>query len=122
MSFGEKMKERRLELKISQSKLAKLCGISQSKISDYERGAHMPRESLIMKICSVLKTKPYELMIDKAERKAEQQGYRRMLIKTAINFRIDQEAKALAKGMEIEVEEVMKIWKEENKKCGWKKR
>ena len=51
MSFGEKMKERRLELKISQSKLAKLCGISQSKVSDYERGAHMPREKLIFKIC-----------------------------------------------------------------------
>ncbi len=112
MSFGEKMKERRLELKISQSKLAKLCGISQSKISDYERGAHVPREKLIFKICQALKATPAELMIDKAERKAEQQGYRKMLIKTAINFRIDQEAKALAKGLGIAVEDVLRIWEE----------
>ena len=121
MSFGEKMKERRLELKISQSKLAKLCGISQSKISDYERGAHVPREKLIFKICRALKTKPAELMIDEAKRD-EQNSYHRMLVKTAINYRIRQEAEALAEGLGIAVEDVLRIWEEENKKCGWKKR
>ena len=85
----KKKKERRLELEISQSKLAKLCGISQSKISDYERGAHVPREKLIFK-----------------------NSYRRMLVKTAINYRIRQEAEALAEGLGIAVEDVLRIWEE----------
>ena len=43
MNTGELIKKLRREQKISQSKLAKLCGLSQQHISKIERGMIDPR-------------------------------------------------------------------------------
>jgi transcriptional regulator with XRE-family HTH domain len=39
-TFGERIKSRRLQLRLSQAKLATLSGLAQSTISDLERGMH----------------------------------------------------------------------------------
>ena len=46
MSFGQRLRERRKELGISQGELAKALGVSLSAISNYENGQNAMREDV----------------------------------------------------------------------------
>ena len=45
---------KRLTLKLSQEELARLCGVSQSQISDWERGKYMPSMPYMSQIAKAL--------------------------------------------------------------------
>ncbi|NCB94518.1 MAG: XRE family transcriptional regulator [Clostridia bacterium] len=66
MTFGEKVKETRLALNMSQAELAQLTGISERSLYTYEQLGTMPRTSNIKKIASALKVSVTYLM-DKDE-------------------------------------------------------
>lgn len=51
---NEKMKEARLEKKLSQAELAKLIGVSRQTINMIENGDYNPTITLCVKICKVL--------------------------------------------------------------------
>lgn len=60
------LRDRRVDLRISQEALARLCGTSQSAISEFEAGSiNGPTLSTIRKVCDVLEidliaaTRPY---------------------------------------------------------------
>ena len=56
MNFGEYIKHKRIELGISQTKAAKMCGISLSYLSGLERGKRTaPANDVIDKIADALK-------------------------------------------------------------------
>lgn len=50
------IKERRTELKITQTHLAELVGVGQSTISDIESGRHQPTIELALLIARALQT------------------------------------------------------------------
>jgi len=52
--LNEKMKEARLEKKLSQAELAKLIGVSRQTINMIENGDYNPTITLCVKICKVL--------------------------------------------------------------------
>lgn len=52
--INERMKEARLEKKISQGDLAKLINVSRQTINMIENGDYNPTISLCIKICKVL--------------------------------------------------------------------
>lgn len=52
--FAEAMKDRRKELEISMTELAKRTGISRSMLFYYEAGDSSPSAIRFLKICSVL--------------------------------------------------------------------
>lgn len=51
---NEKMKEARLEKKLSQAELAKIIGVSRQTINMIENGDYNPTITLCVKICKVL--------------------------------------------------------------------
>ena len=51
---NKKMKEARLEKKLSQAELAKLIGVSRQTINMIENGDYNPTITLCVKICKVL--------------------------------------------------------------------
>ena len=52
--INEKMKQARLEMKLSQTELAKLINVSRQTINMIENGDYNPTISLCIKICKVL--------------------------------------------------------------------
>ena len=50
----EKMKQARLALQMNQTQLADKVGVTQRSITDYERGAAIPRSSTIRKLAAAL--------------------------------------------------------------------
>ncbi len=54
MTFGEKLKQTRLALDLSQSDLAKKTGISERSLYTYEQTGTMPRTSNIKKLADAL--------------------------------------------------------------------
>lgn len=56
-----RIREKRAELKMTQSKLAKLSGISQNAISQYERGDKIPRVDYALMLADALKCNVEEL-------------------------------------------------------------
>jgi transcriptional regulator with XRE-family HTH domain len=54
MTFGEKMKQARLKLNLSQSELAAMTGISERSLYSYEQLGSMPRSSNLKKIADAL--------------------------------------------------------------------
>ncbi len=52
-NIGTKIKEIRLEHKLSQTKLAKMLNVSQDTISLWERNISLPSADYIIKICKV---------------------------------------------------------------------
>lgn len=52
--INEKMKQARLEMKLSQGELAKLINVSRQTINMIENGDYNPTISLCIKICKVL--------------------------------------------------------------------
>jgi len=50
VAFGKVLREMRTEKKISQEKLAELCGLDRTYISLFERGLRQPTITTIFKI------------------------------------------------------------------------
>ena len=49
MSFGERIKFRRGELKLSRGELAGRLGVSPSAVSNYENGLSFPKEDVMLR-------------------------------------------------------------------------
>ena len=54
MSFGQRLRERRIELGMSQAELAKALGVSLSAVSNYENGQNAMREDALLRLFRVL--------------------------------------------------------------------
>lgn len=54
MSFGERVKQRRKEMKLTQKELAGLVGISRSAVNSWEMGDHIPGGDPAIKLPTVL--------------------------------------------------------------------
>lgn len=64
MSLGKRIQERREQLGLSQAALAKLLGVSQSTIGNYEAGISFPREEVMLRLFDCLETDPNTLLQD----------------------------------------------------------
>ena len=58
MSFGQRLRERRKELGISQGALAKALGVSLSAVSNYENDLNAMREEVLVKAFEALDVEP----------------------------------------------------------------
>lgn len=54
MSIGSRIKERRLELKLTQEKLADMIGVTKGAIANYENEVSTPKIELMFKLFSAL--------------------------------------------------------------------
>ncbi len=66
MTFGEKVKEARLALNLSQTELSKMTGISERSLYTYEQLGAIPRMSYVQKLAEALNVTSSYLM-DEAE-------------------------------------------------------
>lgn len=64
MSFGKRLRERRLELRMSQGELARLLGVTSAAISNYESGQNAVREEVLLKMFRILDVDPNYLYQD----------------------------------------------------------
>lgn len=64
MSFGKRLRERRIELGMSQGDLAKQLGVSSAAVSNYESGQNAVREDVLLKMFRVLDIDPNYLYQD----------------------------------------------------------
>ena len=64
MSFGKRLRERRIELGMSQSELARLLGVTSAAVSNYESGQNAVREDVLLKMFRVLDIDPNYLYQD----------------------------------------------------------
>lgn len=64
MSFGQRLRDRRKELGMSQSELAKALGVSLSAVSNYENGLNAMREDVLLRLFKVLEIEPNYLYQD----------------------------------------------------------
>ena len=64
MSFGKRLRDRRLELKMSQVELARLLGVSAAAVSNYESGQNAVREDILLHLFRVLDVDPNYLYQD----------------------------------------------------------
>lgn len=64
MSFGERIKYRRGELKLSRADLAERLGVSPSAVSNYENGVSFPKEDVMLRLFDSLETEPNILFQD----------------------------------------------------------
>ena len=58
MSFGQRLRDRRKELGLSQGELAKALGVSLSAVSNYENGLNAMREDVLLRLFRVLDVEP----------------------------------------------------------------
>ena len=65
MTFGEKVKEARLALNLSQTELAQITGISERSLYTYEQLGTLPRKSNVRKLAEALHVSASYLMDDK---------------------------------------------------------
>lgn len=71
MSFGNRLQERREELNMSRSELAKKLGVTQGAIWNYETGVSSPKETIMLKMFDVLGVEPNYLFQDNFTNKIE---------------------------------------------------
>lgn len=64
MSFGKRLRERRIELGLSQSDLARKLGVTSAAISNYESGQNAVREEILLRLFRVLDVDPNYLYQD----------------------------------------------------------
>ena len=64
MSFGKRLRERRLELHMRQGELARRLGVSTAAVSNYESGQNAVREDVLLKMFRVLDIDPNYLYQD----------------------------------------------------------
>lgn len=72
MSFGKRLKEKRLALNLSVSFIANEIGVSASTYSDWENGRQIRGEEHYIKICEALSISLTELITGKKNIKLEQ--------------------------------------------------
>lgn len=65
MTFGQKLRAKRLEKGFTQAELAQRCALSHVTIYQYEIEKKFPREVTIREIARQLRCKPDELRADK---------------------------------------------------------
>jgi transcriptional regulator with XRE-family HTH domain len=68
LAFGAVVKERRLELGISQEELASSAHVERSHMGKIERGEHLPNLVLILRLAKALSVKP-GLLVDRTAEK-----------------------------------------------------
>ena len=68
MTLGEKVRLRRTLLGISQPKLSKQIGISQSYVSEIENGKHKPTADVLASLAKVLKCTTDYLIYDEKKK------------------------------------------------------
>lgn len=64
MSFGQRMRDRREQLKMSRAELATKLGVSVSAIGNYETGVSSPKEDILLRLFDSLDTDPNSLYRD----------------------------------------------------------
>lgn len=64
MSFGQRLRERRIELGMSRAELAAALGVSLSAVSNYENGLNAVREDVLLRLFQVLDVDPNYLYQD----------------------------------------------------------
>jgi transcriptional regulator with XRE-family HTH domain len=72
MGFGDKIKKRQAELKLSDAEVARRMGISAQRFGHYANGTREPDREMLLKICDVLDVDPnylyghdtYKTMLD----------------------------------------------------------
>lgn len=64
MSFGRRVRDRRIELGMSQGELARRLGVTAAAISNYESGQNFVREDVLLKMFRVLDVDPNYLYQD----------------------------------------------------------
>lgn len=64
MSFGERLKAARKEIKYSQEKLGKLIGYGNTTINGYESGAGKPNLDIFIKLCKIFDRDPNYFLQD----------------------------------------------------------
>ena len=57
-SLGGQLRKYRLDAGLSQTQLAEEVGVAQTRISEYERGIHVPNEATLRQIAKVLNVRP----------------------------------------------------------------
>ena len=62
MTFGEKLRETRLALNLSQTELAEMTGLSERSLYTYEQLGTIPRNSNIKKLAEALNVSPAYLL------------------------------------------------------------
>ncbi len=65
LAFGGAVKERRLELGLSQEELAGFAQVERSHMGKIERGEHLPNLVLILRLAKALSVKP-GFLVDRA--------------------------------------------------------
>ena len=64
MSIGQRIRERREELGLSQAELARRLGVSQSTVGNYEAGISSPNGENLLRLFDCLETEPNILFQD----------------------------------------------------------
>ena len=64
IGLGQRIRDRRKALGITQGQLAELAGLSDTYIGHLERGTRIPSLSTVVSICYALEISPNELMCD----------------------------------------------------------
>ena len=64
MAFGDRVRERRVALGLSQAELARMLGVKPSSVSNYEAGTSFPKEEIMLRLFDCLETDPNALFQD----------------------------------------------------------
>lgn len=67
MTFGERLKARRLEMHLSRAALGAACGVAESTVSRWERNAVRPSPRHLGKVAKTLKTSGAQLIFGTPE-------------------------------------------------------
>ncbi len=81
MSFGERLKQKRLEKKFSQGKLAELTDLHYTQIGRYERGDSKPTSGVLKRLADVLEVTTDYLMEGTTEDIAQSHLHDRELLR-----------------------------------------
>jgi transcriptional regulator with XRE-family HTH domain len=74
MNLGEKIREKRKRMKMTQKTLSELSGISVTFISDIEKERTFPSIPTLLKICESLDLPPYLLFLDEKSTQVMEHG------------------------------------------------
>ena len=78
ITFGERLKQRRQELKITQARLAELLSVSRSAISNWEVGRNYPDLDILVSLSEILQMSIDQLLKEEPEMVEEMGKERRV--------------------------------------------
>ena len=111
MTTGEKIRFFRQRKNMTQSDLARAAGVKQSLISRIEGAKVDAGPVTLEQIGKALGVRISQLVgASEYEKPKGLNSYQRMLIKYAVNFRIEEEIGALAEGMGVSADEVRAVY------------